>query len=97
MSDSWWLDGLWPARLLCPWDFPGKNSGVGCHFLLQRIFLIQELKLNLIRLLHWQADSLLVSITRLKHVKLPTVNHRDLQMAIVPSSACILQTKKQSM
>ena len=26
---------LWPARLLCPWDFPGKNTGVGCHFLLQ--------------------------------------------------------------
>ena len=27
--------GLWPTRLLCPWDFPGKNTGVGCHFLLQ--------------------------------------------------------------
>ena len=26
------------TRLLCPWDFPGKNTGVGCHFLLQRIF-----------------------------------------------------------
>ena len=24
-----------PATLLCPWDFPGKNTGVGCHFLLQ--------------------------------------------------------------
>ena len=23
---------LQPARLLCPWDFPGKNTGVGCHF-----------------------------------------------------------------
>ena len=23
------------TRLLCPWDFPGKNTGVGCHFLLQ--------------------------------------------------------------
>ena len=29
-------------RLLCPWDFPGKNTGVGCHFLLQRIFLIRH-------------------------------------------------------
>ena len=28
--------------LLCSWDFPGKNIGVGCHFLLQRIFLTQE-------------------------------------------------------
>ena len=24
------------TRLLCPWDFPGKNTGVGCHFLLHR-------------------------------------------------------------
>ena len=24
-----------PSRLLCPWDFPGKNTGMGCHFLLQ--------------------------------------------------------------
>ena len=30
--------GLQPARFLCPWNFPGKNSGVGCHFLLQGIF-----------------------------------------------------------
>ena len=30
--------GLWPTRLLCPWDSPGKNTGVGCHFLLQGIF-----------------------------------------------------------
>ena len=27
--------GLEPARLLCPWDFPGKKTGVGYHFLLQ--------------------------------------------------------------
>ena len=27
--------------LLCPWDFPGKSTGVGCHFLLQRIFPTQ--------------------------------------------------------
>ena len=33
--------GLGPARLLCPWDFPGKNIGMGCHFLLQRIFPTQ--------------------------------------------------------
>ena len=29
-----------PARLLCPWNFPGKNTGVGLHFLLQVIFPI---------------------------------------------------------
>ena len=27
---------LQPTRPLCPWDFPGKNTGVGCHFLLQK-------------------------------------------------------------
>ena len=30
-----WPRGLKPTRLLCPWDFPGKITGVGCHFLLQ--------------------------------------------------------------
>ena len=30
--------GLQPTRLLCPWDSPGKNTGVGCHVLLQGIF-----------------------------------------------------------
>ena len=34
MSDSLRSLGMLPARLLCPWNFPGKNTGVGCHFLL---------------------------------------------------------------
>ena len=42
--------------LLCPWDFPGKNTGVGCHALLQGIFLTQGLNLYLLHLLGWQAD-----------------------------------------
>ena len=49
-------NSLWP-RLLCPWDFPGKKTGVGCRFLLQGIFLTWELNLHLLCLLHWQADS----------------------------------------
>ena len=40
--------GLEPAGLLCPWNSPGKNSGVGCHFLLQGIFLTQELNSGLL-------------------------------------------------
>ena len=40
------------------WDSPGKNTGVGCHALLQGIFLTQELNLCLQHLLHWQAGSL---------------------------------------
>ena len=35
------LHRLQPARLLCPWNLPGKNTGVGCHFLLQHIFDFQ--------------------------------------------------------
>ena len=34
-------DSLWPTRLLCPWNFPGKGTGVSCHFLLQGIFPTQ--------------------------------------------------------
>ena len=41
MSDSLWPHGLQPTRLLCPWDSPGKNTGVGCHALLQGIFPTQ--------------------------------------------------------
>ena len=37
MSDFLWLHGLYPARLLYSWDSPGKNTGVGCYFLLQGI------------------------------------------------------------
>ena len=43
-----------PARLLCPWDFPGKNTRVACHFLLQEIFLTQGFKLHLLCLMQWQ-------------------------------------------
>ena len=50
--------GLQPTRLLCPWDFSGKNTGVGRHTLLQGIFPTQELKLGLFCLLHWQMSSL---------------------------------------
>ena len=35
MSDSVRPQRRQPTRLLCPWDSPGKNTGVGCHFLLQ--------------------------------------------------------------
>ena len=40
----------------CPWDFSGKNTGVGCRFLLQGIFQTQGLNPHLLWLLHWQTD-----------------------------------------
>ena len=48
MSDSFQPYGLQPARLLCPWDSPGKNTGVGCHALLQGIFQTQGLNPDLL-------------------------------------------------
>ena len=58
MSDYLWPHGLQPVRLLCPWDSPGKNTGVGCHALLQGIFPTQGSIPHLLHLLHWQAGSL---------------------------------------
>ena len=43
-----------PTRILCPWDFPDWNTGVGCHF------LFQGCNLYVLCLLFWQADSLLL-------------------------------------
>ena len=44
--------GLYPTRLLCPWDSPGKNTGMGCYALLQGIFPTQGLVLSLLCLMH---------------------------------------------
>ena len=57
MSESLQVCGLQPTRLLCPWDFPGQDTGLGCHFLLQRIFPTQGSNLCLLHLLCWQGDS----------------------------------------
>ena len=75
------LPGLQPTRLLCPQDFPSKNTRVGCHFLLQGIFPTQESN----DLLHWQVDSLLLShqgspsklISRMKIGKSKPFPHRS--------------------
>ena len=46
------------AQLFCSWDSPGKNPGVDCHFLLQRIFLALELNPHLP---YWQVGFLQLS------------------------------------
>ena len=63
MSDPLRLHGLSPTRLLCSRHFPGKNTGVGCYFLLQGIFSTQGSNLSPLYLLHWQADSFPLSST----------------------------------
>ena len=64
MKSTW----VWPlvgaARLLSPWDSPGKNTGVGCNFLLQEIFSTQGLNPCLLHFLHWQTVSLPLSHLR---------------------------------
>ena len=58
VSDSVRPYGLQPARLLCPWDSPGKSTGEACHALFQNIFPTQQSNSCLSRLLHWQVGSL---------------------------------------
>ena len=63
--------------LLRPWDFPGKSAGVGCHFLLQRIFLTQGLNPGLLycrqtlyHLSHLQFSSV-QSLSRVRLIAIP--------------------------
>ena len=70
MSDFLWPHELYPIRLLCPWNFPGKNTEVGCNFFFQGIFPTQGSNPCLLHLLHWQIDSLPLS-----HMGSPRTSH----------------------
>ena len=55
-----WSHGLKPTRFSCPWDSPGKNTGIDCHFLLPGVFPTQGWNPRLLWLLpcrqilyHW--------------------------------------------
>ena len=50
--------GPQPSGLLCPWDSPGKSTGVGCHALLQGIFPTQGSNPHCLCHLPWQSGSL---------------------------------------
>ena len=86
VSDSLQPHGLQPVRLLCPWNSLGKNTGVGCHLLLQGIFTIPGLKphlLCLVRILHhwapWEARNACVVLRHsvlADSVTLSTVVHQ---------------------
>ena len=58
-----------PGSSLCSWTSPGKNTGVGCHFLLQGIFPTQGSNTHFLYLLHWQTDSL-----SLHHLEAPLLH-----------------------
>ena len=55
--------------------FPGKNTGVGCHFLLQGIFQTQGSNLHLLCLLQWQSDSLPLASPRKPPLSSITLSH----------------------
>ena len=76
VSDSLYHDGLQPSRLHCPWNFLGKNSGMGGHSLLQRIFQTQGLNLDLLHSL--QVDALLSELTH-SPIRSYDVNHNQLR------------------
>ena len=61
MSDSLQSSGPKGARLPCPWDSPGKNTGVGCHALLREILPYPGIELMSLISPAWQADSVQLS------------------------------------
>ena len=65
--DTLWPRGLQPISLLCPWDFPIKNTRVGCHFLFQGIFPTQGLNSHSLCPMLWQEDSLPLSHLGVQH------------------------------
>ena len=71
MSDSLQPHGLKPTRLLCPWNSPGKNPGVGCHALLQEVFPTQESNPCLLGVVRWQAGSLPLITGEAHHLLCP--------------------------
>ena len=72
MSNSLQPHELQSSRFLCSWDFPGKNTGVGWHFLLQGIFPTQGSNPHL---LHWQVDSLPLSHQGSPYISCVCVSH----------------------
>ena len=83
-SDSSRPHGLQPTRLLCPWDFPGKSTGVGCHCLLRcsPITVPKTFKESALKFL-WQSISTMPTISLsfwkyIRNVRSPELNSNGL-------------------
>ena len=74
--------GLYPARLLCPWDAPGKSTGVGCHALLQGIFLTQGSNLCFLLLLHCR--QIFFFFLMLSHQGSPAMGETYQKLTLIP-------------
>ena len=70
------------CQALCPWSFPGKNTSVGCHFLLQGIFLTQGSNPHFLCLLCLQADSLPLVPPEEKWSEVKSLSH--VQLFVTP-------------
>ena len=86
-----WPHGLQPARFLCPWDFPDKNTGVGWDFLLQGIFPTQGSNPHF---LHWQADSLPSEPPGTGDNKFSIWQHVPLQIRLILHCCRLLSVKR---
>ena len=84
-------------QVLCLWNFPGKNIGVGCRFLLQGIFPTQGSNILLLYLLYWQVDSLspLHWKRRILNTRLPEKSSEALVLNYVHSSKCYLKRERE--
>jgi len=80
-SNSLRPHGLLPIRLLCLWDYPGNNTGVGCHFLLQGIFPIQGSNSSLV---HCRQIVYRLS----QGTSLSQWCHSTISSSVVPFSSC---------
>ena len=74
--------GLWPTRILCPWDSPGKNAGAGSHSLLRGIFPTQRLNSGLLLcrqiLYHLSHQKKFISLPTLEYWGDCPINYRYL-------------------
>ena len=97
VSDSVRPHGLQPTRLLCPWDCPGKNTGVGSHFHLQGIFPTQGLNLGLLHcrqiLFCWSTrkDQFLIScyIYRIKNSR-SIEDYTVKEISVTEQTTCVI-------
>ena len=81
-----------PIRLLCPRDSRSKNTGVGCHFLLQGIFPTQGSNPHL---LHWQADSLPLGHEANRYENILAVNRNRSRKPCMKATATVQETERE--
>ena len=77
------------AARICPWDSPGENTGVGCHALLQHIFLTQGWNPHLWGLLYWRVGSLPLAPTGKKPLNVGTLSQSSTRLSSDTGAKCL--------